>query len=233
MAAQMMSPKQKKIADSNRTMFMWVAGMSAVVGICAVVSIFLVQQIMFKANVVGEMRKTYGILRQNNKVAGELTSNVVVKETSEALNSAKADDEEKALQVILDALPADRNPLALGASLQYKLLDGINGLTIESLTVDGDAVATTTTDSDTESTDASTTIPIKLQVSATSADAIKEMLTRFERSIRVIDIDTFTLEKGEDTYEATIQAHAYYQPPVQVQLKDKTIPSGGKTSEKK
>ena len=47
--ARMISSKRRAIADSSRTMFMWVAGMSAVVGICVVVAIFLGQQIVFKA----------------------------------------------------------------------------------------------------------------------------------------------------------------------------------------
>lgn len=223
--AQMISSKRRAIADSSRTMFLWVAGMSAVVGMCVVVAIFLGQQIIFKGEVVGKMTTTLNTLKDNNKVASTLVSNVVVLETDPGLNAVKAKPEDKALQVVLDALPADRNSLALGASLQDNLLVNINGLTIESLTVDaggsGDTTLATTQDSD-------TAIPIQIQVSATNANAIKEMLLRLERSIRIIDIDGFTLERSDTSYQANITAKAYYQPAKQVQLTEVTVPEKGK-----
>jgi len=114
-SSRILSPKRQAIADSNKTMFLWVAGMSAVIGICVVVSIFLAQQIFFKLNVLGKMTETLNTLKSNNRVASELTSNVVVYESNASLNALRATSDEKALQVVLDALPADRNALALGA----------------------------------------------------------------------------------------------------------------------
>ncbi len=222
---QMMNSKRRAIADSSRTMFLWVAGMSAVVGMCVVIAVFLGQQIMFKAEVVGKMTTTLNTLKDNNKVASDLVSNVVVLETDPGLNAVKAKPEDKALQVVLDALPADRNSLALGASLQDNLLVNIDGLTIESLTVDvggsGDSTMGIVQDGD-------STIPIKIQVSATNANAIKEMLLRLERSIRIIDIDGLTLERSDTSYQASITAKAYYQPAKQVQLTQVTVPEKGK-----
>ena len=81
MPSQILSPKRKAISDSSRAMFIWIAAMSAVVGVCAVVAIFLARQIEFKGRVVGEMTKTADTLAKNNKVAKELTSNVGVLET--------------------------------------------------------------------------------------------------------------------------------------------------------
>lgn len=216
----MISPKRKAIADSSRTMFSWVAGMSAVVGICVVIGIFLGQQIAFKVNVVGKMTTTLNTLRDNNKVASSLTDEVRALNTNAALNSIKANPDEQALQVVLDALPADRNSLALGASLQQKLLANIDGLTVESLTVDGD-VGTLGDE------DAATTIPIQLQVTATNVNAIKEMLSRLEKSIRVIDVTNFVLERGESSYQATVTAQAYYNPPKEVKLGETTVLPGG------
>ena len=222
---QMMNSKRRAIADSSRTMFLWVAGMSAVVGMCVVIAVFLGQQIMFKAEVVGKMTTTLNTLKDNNKVASDLVSNVVVLETDPGLNAVKAKPEDKALQVVLDALPADRNSLALGASLQDNLLVNIDGVTIESLTVDvggsGDSTMGIVQDGD-------STIPIKIQVSATNANAIKEMLLRLERSIRIIDIDGLTLERSDTSYQASITAKAYYQPAKQVQLTQVTVPEKGK-----
>lgn len=222
--ARMISSKRRAIADSSRTMFMWVAGMSAVVGMCVVVAIFLGQQIVFKAEVVGKMTHTLNTLKDNNKVAGDLVNNVVVLETNQALNSLKATPEDKALQVVLDALPADRNSLALGASLQNSLLTNIDGLTVESITLDAGGSVTSTE----ATSDSNNTIPIQIQVSANNATAIKEMLLRLERSIRIIDIEGFTLERSDASYQASITAKAYYQPAKKVQLTEVTVPEKGK-----
>ena len=222
----MMSPKRKAIADSSRTMFIWVAAMSAIVGVCVVVAIFLTQQIMFKIKVVGAMTDTVSTLDYNNKVAKNLTENVIVLQTNQALNSIKANGSENALQVPLDALPADRNALALGASLQQVLLTGVDGLSIDSLSVDNSGSAAVTTDG----TDASSnnTIPIQMQISSTNINTIKDTLTRLEKSIRIIDIDSLVLERSDTSYQATIAAHAYYQPAVQLQLTTNTITPGGR-----
>jgi len=227
MASQMVSPKRRAIADSSRTMFIWVAGMSAVVGICVVVAIFLVQQIMFKVKVVGAMTETVNTLNYNNKVAKDLTSNVVVLQANSALNSVKANGDENALQVPLDALPAERNSLALGASLQQVLLSGVDGLSIDSLSVD-----TVDPNANTDTTDSSATsdnmISLQMQISSSNVNTIKDTLTRLENSIRVIDIDSFILERSDTTYQATIIAHAYYQPGIKLQLQSKSITPGGK-----
>jgi len=86
-----------------------------------------------------------------------------------------------------------------------------------------------------DSTDASSsaalsgnTIPIQFQVSANNGDAIKEMLLRLERSIRIVDVDSFVLERGDKTYQATVIAHAYYQPEKKVELMETIVPVGGK-----
>lgn len=206
--------KRKAIADSNRAMFLWVAAMSAVLGVCVVISIFLVQQIIFKGKVVAEMSKTAKTLTDNNKAAPELTQNIRVLETNAALNSVKANDEQKALQVVLDALPADRNTLALGSSLQQNLLADIGGLTLNSLSIDN---ATTTQSSD------ENTIPLQFQVTSADANTMKDMLTKLERSIRTIDIDSLILERGDTSYRISVSGHAYYAPAKTIQLTEKVV----------
>lgn len=205
--------KRQVIANSNRTMFIWVAVMSAILGICAVVGYFLAQQIVFKMKVTNELNKTVSILHDNNKKAQTLIENVRVLETNEALNSVKAQPDEKALQVVLDSLPADANALALGASLQQSLLVGIDGLTVDSLSVS----------SVDETGEQSGQLPFTLTVRAGDANALKDLLRKFERSIRIIDIDNFSLERSESGYSMSIQAHAYYQPAKTVTLTDKVV----------
>ena len=106
--------KRQVIANSNRTMFIWIALASAIVGVCLVVGYFMVQQIMFRGRVAARAEETVTILRKNNASAKSLIENVRVLGTDSALNSIKARPDDRALQVVLDALPADLNTLALG-----------------------------------------------------------------------------------------------------------------------
>jgi hypothetical protein len=218
MTDQAPGKKRELIAESSKMMFVWVACMSAVVGICLVVSYFLWQQLGFRTNVVNEKNRTVDTLRHNNDVVDKLKENIRVLDTNAALNSAKADSDEKALQVILDALPADNNATALGASLQQKLFADVSGLTVDSLSVghvDGEVSEDT----------GSTTIGFTAAVSATDLNTFKELLQRFERSIRVIDIDEMAVTSNDKGYSMTLTAHAYYEPAKVVELKDKVVPS--------
>lgn len=206
--------KRQVIANSNRTMFLWVAIMSAVVGICLVVGYFLWQQIAYKTAVVKELDNTVSVLHQNNENALELIQNVRVLETNAALNSAKARPDEKALQVVLDALPADANTLALGASLQQSLLTGVSGITVDNLTV------LPLGDTDAQNGQ----LPFTFVVRSKDANALKDLLHRLERSVRIIDVDSVALQKNDTDYTMSVEAHAYYQNATAVMLKDKVVP---------
>lgn len=217
--------KRQKIQESSRTMFMWIAGMAAIVGFCGVVAWFVFQQAAFKIEVVNEKNKTVETLKENNAAIPDLKDSIRVLETNTALNLAKANDEQNALQVVLDALPADANALALGGSLQERLIKGVPNLTLETLTVQPTSNALTTSERANRRKDkvAANEITFRLTVSSPDANAIKTMLDRFERSIRVIDIDSLTLERSERLYTMTIDAHAYYEPARVIELQEKVV----------
>lgn len=229
-ASQPGMKKRQIIANSNRTMFFWVAGMSAIVGVCAVASIFLVQQLAFKTKVTVELDKTLSVVTKNNKVANQLIENVRLRGTDASLSSIKAQPDDQALQVVLDALPADENTLALGSSLQQKLIGTVDGVTIESLAVDP-PVSTddTVVNSSVSASDGPQKMTFTTTVSATDPNLLKELLVKLERSIRVIDVDDLMLEKGATKYTMTLKAHAYYMPATSVELTDKVV----KPNEKK
>lgn len=212
--AQVGMKKRQIIANSNRSMFFWIAAMSAVLGICAVLSLFIVQQIIFKTKITNKLDATVSTLKQNNKNSAALIENIRVLETNEGLNSIKARPEDKALQVILDALPADNNALALGSSLQQKLLQ-LPNLTVDSLSVQASTAAL--------GNDTGTTVPFTVSMSAPDANTLKDALARLEKSIRVIDIDTLSLEKSGQKYTMILNAHAYYEPAKIVELKSETV----------
>lgn len=208
--------KRQLILDSSKKMFLWVASASVIVGFAAVISWFLFQQIAFKEHVVSEKNKTIDILKKNNEAAPKLTDNVRVLDTNENLQNAKAKPDEKTLQVILDALPADDNKYALGASMQNVLIGGAQNIKLESFSVDP-----STSIAASGGAGGAQQIAFSAVVSSNDPNAIKDLLKRFESSIRTIDIDNLQIEKSDQRMTATVQGHAYYMPEKVIKLGQK------------
>lgn len=219
--------KRTQIAKANRMMFVWVAGVSIVVGFALVGSIFLAQKLFFNEKVIAEKEKTVSVLKANNANISELEAQVRVLDSNQALIDTKAKPEDQAIQSILDALPSEANSLALGASLQSKLLAGIDGLTIQSLQVDPvigvEQLATDAVVQDVTATGVSSNqITFRFAVSG-APDVLKTALERLERSIRAIDIVSLRIESQGDSQVMTVEARAFYEPAVVVELKDKLV----------
>ncbi len=210
------SKKRQKILSSKHTMFLWVAGMSAVVGVCIVVGWLLIKQVIFTDKVLDEKHATITTLEANNEALPELKENIRLQETNQDLQNNKATENEAALQVVLDALPAQPNSLALGSSIQDILLGPVDGLTIESLSVEP-------VEPGLVQPGEVGTMPFTMEVTATSIKPIEEMLNRLERSIRIIDIDSMTMTVTKDRYTVSINAHAYYAEQKTVELDQKVV----------
>lgn len=219
--------KRTQIVAANRMMFVWVAAVSVVVGFALVGSIFLIQKLLFNERVLAKKNNTISTLAANNANVSELESQVRVLDTNQALIDSKAKPEDQAIQVILDALPSDANSLALGASLQNKLLTGVSGLTLQSLQVDpvvGVEQLSTSTSVVTASGAAASDNQITFRFAVSgSQDALKQVLDRLERSIRAIDITSLRIESQGTGQVLTVEARAFYEPSRVVQLKDKTV----------
>lgn len=214
--------KRTQIAKANRTMFLWIAIASAIVGVGIVVSIFLFQNLIYNEKVLAEKLNTVATLENNNAVVDDLKDQVRVLDTNTALSSVKANPNDQALQVILDALPAEPNSLALGSSLQNKLLTGIPGLSVEVLQVDPVVGAETTTAAS-DVVAGTNEITFKLAVRGDQA-ALRQVLERLEHSIRTIVITSFRIEQNGATAEMTIQGKAFYEPAKSIELQDKKVP---------
>lgn len=220
--------KRTQISKANRTMFIWVAVISALVGFALVGSLFLIQKAFFNEKVLSEKDKTISVLKKNNANISELESQVRILDNNLALSDSKAKPDDRAIRVILDALPSEANSLALGASLQNILLANIEGLSLDSLQVDTVAGVEslssdqTTQDASPVSTSGQTEINFRFSVSG-SADMLKEVLTRLERSIRAIDIVSLRIENQGTKQVLSVQARAFYEPTRVVELKEKTV----------
>jgi hypothetical protein len=223
--------KRSQIAKANRMMFVWVAVVSVVVGFALVGSIFLVEKLLFNERVLAAKQKTVDVLQADNTIVPSLEDQVRVLDTNTALNSIKANSSDQAVQVILDALPSDANSLALGASLQDKLLANIPNLSLTSLQVDPVVGLETSTADAAVSIGATGTAGSTVGNAITftfavtgSQDALKQVLTNLEKSIRAIDVTSLQIASQTSTTDAmTVQGEAFYEPAVVVQLKNETV----------
>jgi len=219
--------KRSQIAKANRTMFLWIAGASALVGTAAVVGIFLFQQLIYNEKVLAAKQETASTLKHNNEAIGELKQEILVLDTNTDLAKAKANETDSALQVILDALPSEPNGLALGASLQNKLLTGIPGLQpIESLSVTPVATGEEAEGELDASAETSTSNAIEFTFTITGTeDALKQLLTNLERSIRTIKIVSLRFEAQKDgQFLMNVTAQAFYEPTRTIELRDEVVP---------
>lgn len=215
--------KRQQIDSSRKTMFVFVAGAAFLAGIALVISIFLIQQIVFHSKVIIEKQSTIFRLDKNLESVDELKKNVRVLETNSALNSVKSNSENSALQTVLDALPDNPNADAFGASIKNKFVDTVEGLTLDNLSVTSpNSQGEESEDNNSESADSSNSLHFSLEVSG-SADKLRELLTKFERSIRVIELKSFEIHTSEDKLSLTIQGVAYYEPAQKIHLEKKVV----------
>lgn len=225
--------KRQQIASANRMMFLWVTGVSVIVGFALVLSIFLGQKILFGEKVLAEKSKTVKTLDANRKIIADLQNNIRVLDTNQGLKDTRLKDEDRPIQSVLDALPADANSTALGSSLQSKLLSGISGLTIDTIKVDP-VIGVETEDSSTQNVvDASATgvsssnntihFSVTVSTASTNPDALREVLRRLERSIRAIDVRALSVTSQSSRLVMTLSANAYYEPAKTIKLEDKVV----------
>ena len=191
--------KRQQIGKANQTMFLAIAGVSVVVGICVVAAVFLGQRILFGEKVLGEKAKTETTLQKNLAVVDDLKGNIRVLNTDEALQSVKLNDSDSALQSVLDALPADANSTGMAASLQLKILGVVPDVNIDSLKVEpvsGIEISSSDTTAADSSEYGSGKIGFSFTVSTRSgnAEGLKQILLNIERSIRPFNITNLNIE---------------------------------------
>lgn len=218
--------KRAQIAKANRTMFIWIAVSAAVIGIAGVVVYQLAQTLVYNEKVLAEKANTASILEKNVAAAPELETQVRILDTNEALASAKANEDDQVLQVILDALPSEANSLALGASLQNRLLTGIDGLTLETLQIDPVIGVESLNSGVVDASGAVTSAnAITFRFSVTGAEpALKAVLVNLEKSIRQIDIQSIRIEGQAEGQLMSVVATAYFEPAVVLELTEKAVP---------
>lgn len=225
--------KRDRIMSANRMMFLWVSGISAVVGFAVVLSLFLGQKILFGEKVLAEKDKTASTLETNIKVIPQLKDNVRVLDTNQGLKATRLNESDRPIQSVLDALPADANSTAFGASLQSRLLSGISGLTLDTIKVDPVVGVETEQSSSSDVVEGNSSagnsseyvISFSLTVStaASNPDALREVLLRLEKSIRAVDVRSLSITSQSSRLVLTASGRAFYEPERKIELKDKVV----------
>lgn len=210
--------KRAQIAKANRIMFIWVAGASVIVSASIVMVIVMIQKGAHNQKAIAQLNDTVKVLKQNNSNVGELENSIRKLGSNQSLLGLRANESNNALQVILDALPADANPSALGASMQTKLFPA--DLEVESIQIIpmGEAVSTT----DGTSSEPSNTIEFRFTVKGDTAQ-LKSLLERLERSIRTIQLKRVVIESMGAKQSLSVEGEAYYEPAKQLQLNNVEI----------
>lgn len=217
--------KRQQITKANRTMFLWVAAASVVVGFSLVIAIFLWQKISFGEKVLTEKSKTLATLAEDLEKIPALRDNIRLLETNTNLKETRLKDDDRVVQSVLDALPADANSTALGSSLQSKLLTGVNGITLDAIKVDP-VIGVETLDGTVDGTDPgqnTINFTFTISVASNNPDGLRDVLLRLERSIRAINITSLTIEQQGTRLVMSAAGHAYYQPAQVIELKEKVV----------
>lgn len=240
--------KRQAISKANSVMFAFIAMASLVVGVALVVMTFILQDISFKAKIIGEQNTSLANIDKNIKNVKQLEEKIKGLQTNEALKDSRINDSEDPLRVIMDALPVYANSSAVGAGLTDKIIGGENiGVTIDQLSVDNSSdsksnkASSTSAKTVSNSNSGPRSIGFMITLSAKNDDTkvvtkdpktaeqkLGMILQRIERSIRTYSIDTMKLSYGkEGTASLVLTGKVSYSPEKTLTLSPKTIVSGG------
>ena len=223
--------KREQIAGTRKQVFIWVALASAVVVVCLVVGLNIVQRISYQGKVNGELSKADQALKSSVNSIDGLIDNVDALRADEQLNlkNLKSDDS-TVFQVVIDALPTEDDSVALSSSIQARILAG-TGVTIDQLSIESTGSTTSaSSSSDDESTSSSSSAmpaaqPITFRLAVVgNYDSVTKFLQSIENTIRPIEIDTLEIEGSDDRLTATITATTYYSPNVDYTVGSKEVP---------
>ncbi len=216
--------KRQQVIMANKAVFLWVAASSFVIVICIVAAQFLVRQALFNQKVINEKSATNKIAEDNVKNAKVVKEKVDALIADENLAKAKANPGDKNFQVILDALPADKDDVTFSNSLSRIIIRN-SGATLLSLSV-GDAIQTPTTPVTPVVVSEQPTTPQPLHFSLAAngnADQTKNLLLDLERTIRPITINRLTIQITAGGWGTSIDGETYYLPAVNMKPGTKSV----------
>jgi hypothetical protein len=213
--------KQSLINQTKKTVFIWVIGASSVVGAAVVVMILLVQGLIYNERVLAEKSASNKAIEKSITQAKELRGSIGTLNQNAELRMVRSSEKAQALQSVLDALPADANRLAMGASLQEKLLKDVDGVTIESVNLTDEGVSSNSEGEESTEPEAyEQTFTITL---SGSAEDLRVALERLERSIRAVNVTTLTGTTANERLTLQVSGSMSYLPPLTIEQTQKKV----------
>lgn len=213
MADTQMVTKRLAITNSNAQMVIVVAVASFVVIFCLVASKAVWSQNQYQARVTAKKETATKQLKANIRAYDTLAEsyqafvskpNNVIGGSSNGTGDKDGDN----AKIILDALPSTYDFPALTSSLEKILTT--SGLKITSITGTDDQVGQQ--GNSLSNNPKAVSMPFAFTVSDTNYNAVSQLITTLQQSIRPIQIDSINLNGGASNMTLTITAHTYYQP---------------------
>lgn len=216
--------KRSQIAKANKMMFVWVAAASVIVSASAVLVIMMVQKGFHNQKAISKLGQTVKTIELNNENVSELENQLRALGSNAALLKLRNNDAVNALSVVLDALPAESNPSALGASFQRRLFKDVSVESIE-VTPAGEGESGAGDESDeAASSDNQGAQAINFQFTVEgSPSRLRALMKRLEQSIRTIQLTSVKIESDGSRQSLSAEGVAYYLPAKTLELRNEEV----------
>jgi hypothetical protein len=205
--------KRVAISKSNAQMVAVVAVASFVTIFCLVASKTILSENAYQQRVLDAKNKAHQQLLSNINAYSSLTQSYekfVSKPTNVigGQNGGNGSKDGNNAKIILDALPPSYDFPALTSSIENILLS--NGLQVTDISGTDNQLNEQNNNSSPNPQPVS--MPFSFTISNTNYQAVGQLVTALQNSIRPISIDTMNVTGGGSDMSVTITAHTYYQP---------------------
>lgn len=218
------STKRVEIDKANTQMIAAVAGAAFVTIFCLVASraVFMQNQYLARVTTAKEKANTqindnleaFKSLERSYKAFDSAGINII-----NGSRSGTGGNDGSNSKIVLNALPSSYDFPALASSIEKILKD--NSVKIGSISGTDDQV------NQQGNLSSAKPEPVPMQFSFTvenaSYDSTKKLVAALGRSIRPIHIDSLDLSGGQNNLSVTINAHTYYQPAKNVNIKSEVV----------
>jgi hypothetical protein len=207
------------------------AQMVAVVSVAAFVTIFclfaakaILSQTQYQARVITAKTKAHKQLQENIDTYGQLASSYKKFDSAStniiggSKNGPGPNDGSNS-KIVLDALPSSYDFPALTSSIEKILSD--SGMKVTSITGTDDELNQQRNAA--SPTPQPVSMPFAFTVSGANYNAVGQLITRLQQSIRPIQIDSIDLSGGINNMTLTVNAHTYYQPAKTVSITKQVV----------
>lgn len=224
MATNGIATKRALIDKANSSLVL-ITGIAAFLTVFSLVaSKTLFSQMVYQNRVLSEKHATVSRLRSDLVAGKQLQTSYEAFTTTptnviggDAAGSGERDGNNA--KIVLDALPSNYDFPALTNSLE-KLITGVNGLEISSITGTDDEVAQGANAS--SATPQAVPMPFTVTVKG-NYQAIQELIGKFEHSIRPFQVQTMTVSGDQSDLSLTVTAQTFYQPAKSLKIGSKVV----------